>query len=149
MAILRLQQEGAAFSAAMPGQPHARLSDPQSFVDELLSAIRVNPDATTQKGMADALGVSPRTLSRRLHRLGIAWPPIDRRMWEQLAREAVAARPLRTDSWLITCRVMAATLSDAEAKLRTEDGIFIIEAKRLESASVPALSWRVARSDSP
>jgi hypothetical protein len=132
----------------MPGQPHERFLGQQAFIDKMVAIIRVNPAARTQKGMADALGESPRTLSRRLHHLEIPWPPIDRGWWEQLAREA-AARPARADSWLITCRVTAATLSDAEAKLRTEDGVFIIEAKRLESGSAPALAWRVAPSDSP
>jgi hypothetical protein len=147
MAILRLQQEGAAFLAAMPGQPHKRPLDRQALIDELLAAIRGNPAALRQTGMAETFGVSARTLSRWLEHFEIPWPPINRGTWEQLAREPVA-RP-RADSWLITCRVTAATLSDAEAKLRTEDGVFIIEAKRLESAAAPALAWRVARSDSP
>jgi hypothetical protein len=148
MAILRLQEEGAPFSAAMPGQPHKRPLDRQTLVDELLAAIRGNPGALRQTGMAETFGVSPRTLSRWLDHFEVPWPPINRRTWEQLAREPVAPL-LRPDAWLITCRVTAATLSDAEAKLRAEDGIFIIEAKRLESASAPALAWRVARSDSP
>lgn len=132
----------------MPGQPRKRFLDRESFVNELLAMIRANPYAVSQAGMAETLGVSPRTLSRWLKDFSIAWPPIERTVWEQLAREA-AAHPPRADFWLITCRVTAATLTDAEAKLRPEDGIYIIEAKRLESAPLPAPNWRVAVSDSP
>jgi hypothetical protein len=131
----------------MQGQPHTHFLDRQAFVDELLSTIRINPDAVTQRGMAKALGVHPRTVSRWLKEFEVSWPPVDRKDWKQLARQAV--RPPATDAWLITCRVSAATLSDAESKLRAEDGIFIIEAKRLESASIPASLWRVASVDTP
>lgn len=132
----------------MSGQPHKRFLDRQLFIDELLATLRANPDAFTQAGMARALGVSARTLSRWLHdEFKVSWPPMEPKAWEQLAREAAARPP--ADAWLITCRVTAATLGDAEAKLRAEDGVFIIEAKRLEYASVPASSWRVVLSDNP
>lgn len=91
--------------------------------------------------MAADYNVSPRTLSRWLNELRIAWPPIDRQLWTQIAREATV-HVARADFWLITCRVTAATLSDAEAKLH-EEGVFIIEAKRLE----PVSTWPVRTSD--
>jgi hypothetical protein len=131
----------------MPGQRHKRFLDRQQFVDEMLAAVRANPGAVTQAGLAQALGLSARQLSRELKAFAVPWPPNGRQSWHELAQRAAQSPP--ADAWLITCRVTAATLGDAAAKLRAEDGVFIIEAKRLESASVPASSWRVLLSDKP
>jgi hypothetical protein len=140
--------EGRAASTVMRGQVHKRFSNRRLFVDELLRLIRADPAAVTQEGMAQVLGISSRTLSRWLEEFKVAWPPIDAKEWRELAREA-AAQPAQADSWLITCRVTAASLSDAEAKLRPDNGIFILEARRIESVSVPAARWRVAPLDKP
>jgi hypothetical protein len=117
----------------MPAQPRNRLRDRDAFLEAMRVAIESHPEAVTQEGMADLLGMSTRTLSRRLKELQIDWPPFDN--WSELVKNAAlmgsyrrgtAVQSIPDSSWLITYQIQnrrlvaASTPEEAIAKLRAE-----------------------------
>lgn len=80
--------------------------------------------------MAAAIGISSRTLLRWRRELHVVWPPLERDEWHAIISQAQGVQPTASPTWLIICRITAASLTELEAKLGTSD-ITILRIERL------------------